>query len=127
MQTYMSCYEEGGELNRHTEYQILNSTGVSSLQWPQCNGIYMFAVTVVARDYRYWLCVVRPVFVTIFPNLQFLSLNHSLCCKSLWSFWCCHLGIHSTGAYLPYWNGCTHLLLLRVQAAKAKVKIGNIP
>lgn len=52
-QTYRSCYEEGGELNGRTEYQILNSTGVSSLQWPQRNGMYMFAVTVVARDYRY--------------------------------------------------------------------------
>lgn len=54
MQTYRSCYEEGAQLNRHTEYQILNSTGVSSLQWPQRNGMYMFAVRVVARDYRYW-------------------------------------------------------------------------
>ena len=53
IQTYRSCYEEG-ELKKRTEYQILNSTGVSSLRWPQRNGMYMFAVTVVARDYRYW-------------------------------------------------------------------------
>ena len=42
-----------GELNGNTRYQILNSTGVSSLKWPEINGMYVFAATVVARDYRY--------------------------------------------------------------------------
>ena len=41
------------ELNGNTRYQILNSTGVSSLKWPEINGMYVFAATVVARDYRY--------------------------------------------------------------------------
>lgn len=52
-ETYRSCYEEGGELNQHTDYQILNSSGVSSLKWPERNGIYTFAVTIVARDYSF--------------------------------------------------------------------------
>lgn len=52
-ETYRSCYEEGGELNKHTEYQLLNSTGVSSLKWSKHNGMYMFDVIVVARDYSF--------------------------------------------------------------------------
>ena len=50
--TYRSCYERAGELNRRTEYQILNSSGVTSLKWPERNGMYVFSATVVARDYR---------------------------------------------------------------------------
>ena len=52
IQTYRPCYEEGGELNKRVKYHILNSTGVSSLKWPEHNGMYIFAATVVARDYR---------------------------------------------------------------------------
>jgi hypothetical protein len=52
-QTYRSCYEVVGELNGKVKYQILNSSGVSSLKWPERNGMYIFAATVVARDYSF--------------------------------------------------------------------------
>ena len=58
--TYRSCYEVVGELNGKVKYQILNSSGVSSLKWPERNGMYIFAATVVARDYRYHLPQCQP-------------------------------------------------------------------
>ncbi|CAI8034056.1 Cation channel sperm-associated protein subunit epsilon [Geodia barretti] len=51
--TYRSCYEGVGEFNGKVKYQILNSSGVSSLEWPEINGMYIFAATVVARDYSF--------------------------------------------------------------------------
>ena len=82
-QTYRSCYEEGGELNHRTEYQILNSSGVSSLKWPEHNGIYTFAVTIVARDYRQYSIHVSNIVAS------YVHVKFSPC-----SF--CHLTAHFT-------------------------------
>ena len=53
LKTYRPCYESEGELAGSTKYQILNRTGVSSLKWPERNGMYIFAAIIVTRDYRY--------------------------------------------------------------------------
>ena len=71
---YRSCYEGVGDLTRNTEYQILNSTGISSLKWPGHNGMYVFAVTIVARDYRYkskttsekFQCTLHAILLAVF-------------------------------------------------------------
>ena len=54
LQTYQHCFQAGTDaVRRTTPYQILNSTGVSSITWGGHNGMYIMVVTVVARDYRY--------------------------------------------------------------------------
>ena len=40
-------------MGESTPYQILNSSGVSSIAWSGHNGIYIFVATVVAKQYRY--------------------------------------------------------------------------
>lgn len=61
-QNYRHCFQEAegssdttpghGQEVPVTPYQILNSTGVSSLRWHGHNGIYVMVATVVARNYR---------------------------------------------------------------------------
>lgn len=54
LQNYRHCFQEGsGIMGESTPYQILNSSGVSSIAWSGHNGIYIFVATVVAKQYRY--------------------------------------------------------------------------
>ena len=54
LQDYQHCFQEGsGAMGESTPYQILNSSGVSSIAWSGHNGIYIFVATVVAKQYRY--------------------------------------------------------------------------
>ena len=76
LKTYRSCYEGEGELNGNTRYQILNSSGVSSLKWPERNGMYVFAATVVARDYRYHVQPCKHVRYRIATFLSICSFCH---------------------------------------------------
>ena len=57
LKTYESCFD--GENQSHsmsssnTPYQVLSRDGLSAVQWERQNGMYVFAATVVAKNYRY--------------------------------------------------------------------------
>lgn len=53
VQTYRDCFQDGGAaLDSNAPYQILNSSGVSSLAWHGNNAIFVFTATIIANNYR---------------------------------------------------------------------------
>ena len=53
VQTYRHCFQDGGAaLDGNAPYQILNSSGVSSLAWHGHNAIFVFTATIIANNYR---------------------------------------------------------------------------
>ncbi len=50
-QNYENCFENNNEVSSIVPYEILNSTGVSSILWPSHGGIYVFVATVIGKDY----------------------------------------------------------------------------
>ena len=124
--TYRSCYEGVGEFNGKVKYQILNSSGVSSLEWPEINGMYIFAATVVTRDYRYQ-CQPQKLMWRLrefsSPFAQLLSPDNSLCCEDLWSIRSCHPGLHTASDDLSHWDWDSCILLLSLQAEAQDVRL----
>ena len=59
LETYESCFNGDNQTDSmssgisDTPYQVLSRRGLSAVQWERHNGMYVFAATVVAENYRY--------------------------------------------------------------------------